>query len=306
MVSEPFLGRRSWSLWRRLPVVLRALLSALAVVIGGIQVWRYLIAANLAISPGAPWAAAAMVLYLWLYWRYLKGRGWPRSTSESRRRDLRAQQLTPTTWRWALVAGGSFMAATAPLTVILGRLFPLPRLLPDFLQRLPPLTLVSFLLMSSIVAGVVEEAAFRGYLQSPIERRHGPVLAILITSMVFVLFHLPGRPSVSPSYLFLVSLASLNYGILAYLTNSILPGLVLHASGDVASFALIWWFHVVLGPREQHGLPLDAAIRDPLLLTNCGEFVVLAVVSAWAFRRLAMHVNGTPRPATNPGHQADG
>lgn len=300
MISEPLFGERSWnvlSLWRRLPVVLRALLSALAVVVGGVQVWRYLIAANLGTSPRIPWAAAVMTVYLWLYWRYLKGKGWPRSTSEGRRRDLRAHRLSPTTWRWALVAGGSFMAATAPLTAILGRLFPAPHLLPDFLQRLPPLTLGSFFLMSSIVAGVVEEAAFRGYLQSPIERRYGPVLAILLTTMIFVLVHLPGRPSVSPGYLFLVALASLNYGFLAYLTKSILPGLVLHASGDAASFALIWWFQVVLGPREQHALSLDAAIHDPLILTNCGEFVVLAVVSAGAFRKLAMHVNGASRPA---------
>lgn len=134
------------------------------------------------------------------------------------------------------------------------------------------------------------------------------MIAILITSTIFVLFHLPGRPSVSLSYLFLVSLASLNYGILAYLTNSILPGLVLHASGDVASFALVWWFHGALGPREQHGLSLSDAIRDPLFLVNCGEFVVLAAVSAWAFRKLAskstVHRDPLPSPSlqrTKPG-----
>lgn len=296
MVGEPLFGgrvRSALALWHRLPVAFRAFLSALAVVIAGIQVWRYLIAANLAISAQIPWAAAAMAVYLWFFWKYLNGRGWPRSTGEARQRDLRAHPLTQTTWRWALAAGGSFIAAIAPLTVILDRLFPIPHLLPAFLQQLPPLTLVSFLLMSSIVAGVVEEAAFRGYLQSPLERRHGPVMAILITSTIFVLFHLPGRPTVSPSYLFLVALASLNYGTLAYLTNSILPGLVLHASGDAASFALTWWFHVALGPREQQGMSLGAAVRDPIFLTNCGEFVVLAAVSAWAFGKLAKQVHGS-------------
>ena len=300
MDTEPLPEERNWSvltIWRRLPVVARAILSALLVGVGGVQVWRYLIAANVGSSPRIPWAAAVMAIYLWLYWSYLSGNGWPRSTAEARRRDLRANHLSPITWRWALIAGGSFMAATSPLSALLRRLSPSPPLLPDFLQRLPPLTFVSFVLMTSIVAGVVEEAAFRGYLQSPIERRHGPVLAILLTSILFVLLHLPGRPSVSPAYLLVVALASLNYGILSYLTNSILPGLVLHASGDVASFAVFWWFQVVAGPREQHGLSFAAAVRDPLIRINSGEFVVLAMLSVWAFRRLTIHVNAASRPA---------
>ena len=270
---------------------------------GGIQVWRYLVAANLVVSPQIPWAMAVMAVYLPFFWQYLNGRGWPRSTSEARQRDLRAHPLSQTTWRWALAAGGSFMAATAPLTVILGRLFPAPRMLPAFQQGLPAVTLASVLLMSSTVAGMVEEAAFRGYLQSPLERRHGPVMAILLTSTVFVLFHLPGRPGVSLSYLFLVAVASLNYGALAYLTNSILPGLVLHASGDAASFALYWCFHA-LGPQEQHGLSLGAALRDRLFLTNCGEFLVLGAVSAWAFRQLAKRATaGSDQPPNRASQQ---
>lgn len=273
--------------WRRLPVLVRALLAASAVAIAGIQVWRQLISINLAVSPRIPWAAAAMAVYLWLYWSYLNGRGWPLSTAEDRQRNLRAHSLPPVIWRWALVAGGSFIAATAPLTLILGRFFPPTRTALDLLQRLPPLTLFSFLLMSSVVAGVVEEAAFRGYLQSPIERRHGPLMAILITSAVFVLAHLPGRSSVSPSDLLIVSLASFNYGILAYLTNSILPGLVLHASGDAASFGFHWWFEMTLGPRQWRRVSLPEALGDWRFLANCLEVIFLLTISAWAFRRLA-------------------
>jgi membrane protease YdiL (CAAX protease family) len=38
----------------------------------------------------------------------------------------------------------------------------------------------------------------------------------------------------------LIVIASVGYGILAYLTGSILPGAVLHASGDIMSFGLLW------------------------------------------------------------------
>lgn len=44
--------------------------------------------------------------------------------------------------------------------------------------------------MGAPVAGIVEEAAFRGYMQAPIERRDGLVVAILITGSMFALAHL--------------------------------------------------------------------------------------------------------------------
>jgi membrane protease YdiL (CAAX protease family) len=39
----------------------------------------------------------------------------------------------------------------------------------------------AWVILSTLVAGVVEETAFRGYVQGGIERRHGPVVAILVT-----------------------------------------------------------------------------------------------------------------------------
>jgi membrane protease YdiL (CAAX protease family) len=46
----------------------------------------------------------------------------------------------------------------------------------------------SVLLIGPMVAGVVEETAFRGYMQSHLERI-GPTFAILMTSAVFTLLH---------------------------------------------------------------------------------------------------------------------
>jgi hypothetical protein len=36
----------------------------------------------------------------------------------------------------------------------------------------------AFVITVSVMAGIVEEAAFRGYMQSPLERRYGPAAAI--------------------------------------------------------------------------------------------------------------------------------
>src|SRR5262245_35859965 len=93
-----------WRLWRRLPLAVRAVAGSLAAAVGGIQVWRYLVGANVAVSPRLPWAVPAMALYLFVYWKYLEGRGWPRSTSAVRQANLRARALGPSEWRWSLFA----------------------------------------------------------------------------------------------------------------------------------------------------------------------------------------------------------
>jgi membrane protease YdiL (CAAX protease family) len=88
--------------------------------------------------------------------------------------------------------------------------------------------------MSAVVAGVVEETSFRGYVQRPIERRHGPVVAILITGSLFGLAHLT-HPEVGLVLLpYYVAVAAV-YGALAYLTESIFPSMILHAGGNMVS-----------------------------------------------------------------------
>ena len=64
-----------------------------------------------------------------------------------------------------------------------------PQRLPD-LGNVPESTVIALLLMAAPVAGIVEEAAFRGYMQGPIERRHGLLVAILITGTMFAVAHL--------------------------------------------------------------------------------------------------------------------
>jgi hypothetical protein len=94
--------------------------------------------------------------------------------------------------------------------------------------------------MSSIVAGVTEEAAFRGYMQGPIERRYGLAAAILVSGTAFGLLHFPNHPAdvlvMLPYYIAGVG------GVwrLTWAANSILPALVLHSGGDVISLGRLW------------------------------------------------------------------
>jgi membrane protease YdiL (CAAX protease family) len=279
--------------WGRVPVVPRAIIVGLLVLIAGNGLPQGALVANLKISPAIPWSAPLICAYLWFYWQYVRGRWWPRSTAASRQQDLRARPLSPTLWRWSLAAGGLGIAALTALTYLLARLVPLGINFPDVLKSVPPLSLAAIVVAASVMAGIVEEAAFRGYMQGPIEKRHGPLLAILVVSIVFGLAHLTGFP-VTAARMFLVIMASVVYGILAHLTGSILPGVVLHATGDVVSFGQLWWSTLYVTSGQ--GSPSASAWRDPQLWLNGFETIVLGAGAVWAFYRLADVARCEPRP----------
>jgi membrane protein implicated in regulation of membrane protease activity len=64
------------------------LLGFVVLMLGG-SVSGALMFANLKLAPTLPLFLPATVLWLWLFWRYVRGDGWPRSTSDRRRTWLR-------------------------------------------------------------------------------------------------------------------------------------------------------------------------------------------------------------------------
>jgi membrane protease YdiL (CAAX protease family) len=229
-------------LWQRLPVIVRAILAGVVVTAAGTLPWAFFVQANQLFWLRVPWAIVPTGLYLWIFWRYLKGEGWPSVTSQARRVSLRANTLSADAWGAALVAGMLGLMALLSLAGLLGRLVRMPSEAQpiNVPPEMPSLTVFVLLLMASIVAGIVEEVGFRGYMQGPIERRHGPTVAILTTGVVFGLGHFLHHPdAVLPMLPFYLAAAAV-YGGIAYLTNSILPSLVLHAGGDVFSLMRLW------------------------------------------------------------------
>lgn len=163
------------SLWQRVPVIVRAILVGLLVNEVS-QLGAVFVFANLKFLPQVPWMLAATTLWLWGSWRYVSGSGWLQATRETRRRDLRATPLAGKVWRWSLLAGGPGLVSLVGLAFLTPRLAEIPRdafKFPIDLSAYPLWTVVSALLVVSVVAGVAEEAGFRGYMLSQIERRHG-------------------------------------------------------------------------------------------------------------------------------------
>ncbi len=276
-------------LWNRLPVLLRAIVVAeLIADIGGLMPDLFMVA-NLKFSPSIPWLLPATALWLWILWRYLNGEGWPRSTAESRRRDLRARPLSGTVWFWSLLAGGLAMVSVVGFSFLTTRLAKVPRdafKLPIDLSHYPIWTTASVLLTISAVAGVLEEAAFRGYLISQVQRRHGWIVAILISGVMFFVSHL-GHAYVTLAFLPFFLVVSSLHGFLVYLTRSILPSVVLHAVADVVVIPIQYGVigHLSVAPVWKTGM-------DPAFITSAVLIVIFGILAVPAFRRLATLTQG--------------
>jgi membrane protease YdiL (CAAX protease family) len=217
----------------KIPVIARAIVTGILVTGAFTIPWSLLAAANFKYWPSIPWSALVTAPALWLYWRYLKGRGWPVSTVESRRINLRALPLSTGVWGMSILAGMAGLGALLAFQSVLARLVWLPpeQQMPD-VSKMPSPTLAILIIMGSLVAGFTEEAGFRGYMQGMIERRHGPVVAILVSGTVFGFAHF-SHPQVGLAHLPYYIAVSAVFGMLAYLTGSILPGVVLHSFGDI-------------------------------------------------------------------------
>jgi len=273
--------------WRRLPVIVRAALIGGLVATLGTLPWALLVSLNIKYGSAVPWAVAPTALYLWFFWRYVRGAGWPRATAEARRTLARANPVPDDMWGLAIFAGLLGLVVVLLLQTIMSRLVTIPQQQDIDPSKFPLMTVFLWVLMSAAVAGVVEETAFRGYLQGPIERRHGPVIAILVTGILFGFLHFTHPEVTLVLMTFYLAVATV-YGTLAYLTNSIWPGMVLHAGGNVfAAFDLF-----ARGHSEWQGLGPPAKLiwetgADAAFWTSLAATLAVGAAAVWAFGMLA-------------------
>jgi membrane protease YdiL (CAAX protease family) len=213
--------------------VVFASLLGIAITLVGAGFWVSIAPMNLRWHPELPWAAAATTCWLVIMIAWLGGSGWPQGNSALRRFHLRLWRPEPGAWsgeNLATILGlvSILIASTVFWIVVQSGKAPI-----DVTPYSTTAIRFSVLIMGAVVSGVVEEVAFRGYMQSHLERI-GPTFAILVTSLIFTLMHanhgLQYLISVAPSF-FIVSVI---YGYLAQKSGSIIPGMVLHSTGDAA------------------------------------------------------------------------
>jgi membrane protease YdiL (CAAX protease family) len=275
-------------LWSALPTMIRAVLTGIAVGFAGTFPWAFLVGQNIRHGSSFPWAVPLTAVYLWFFWQYfVRGKGWPRQTSETRRTSARANEISGDVWGAAILAGLLGLVGVLLLQGLIGRMVALPPQRELDPSQYPLATVFLWLVMSAIVAGVTEETAFRGYLQRPIERRHGPLVAILIAGVLFGFIHF-SHPEVGLVLLPYYIAVSAVYGMLAYLTDSIWPSLVLHAGGNMFSALDLftrgrteWQLTVEPAPLIWTTGP-DAAFWGTLI-----GFLAVGGAALWAYAGLA-------------------
>lgn len=274
--------------WHRIPVIIRAALTGLLVATLGTVPWALLVSLNTRYWSSIPWAVPPTALYLWLFWRYfVRGAGWPRATADNRRACARANPVSDEMWGLAIVAGLLGLVVVLLLQTVMSRLVAIPAQRDIDPSKYPVATVFLWVVMSALVAGITEETAVRGYLQRPIERRHGPVIAILVAGVLWGFLHFT-HPEVTLVLLpFYVAVAAV-YGTLAYLTDSIFPGMVLHAGGNMfAAFGLFAGGH-----SEWQGLGAPAKLvwetgTDAAFWGSVAALLVVGVVTVGAYVMLA-------------------
>ena len=288
---------RRRTLFARIPAVVwsGAMAVLLATSVGG--VWTVLLASNMATSPAIPWAVAVMALLLWVMWQYLGGRWWPRSTSQARRRYLRAKPLPGQVFAWALVAGLLSIVALVGYWIVMFQLVKIPaRVLPSF-SGYPLLTVILVLVMASLVSSLAEEVGFRGYFLGILEQKVSGPIAIVIAALLIS----PGH-SLTQGFLWPIMLwyffSDVMFGTMTYLTKSILPGAVVHSIGLLIFFTLVWPYDA------QRGLVWETGANTGfwIAVAQAIIFTVLALLAFIRLARITKHthaVEGNPIPAAS-------
>jgi membrane protease YdiL (CAAX protease family) len=262
----------------RLPAVLWSALLAFLILFVGQTIWGFLLAANFKNSPRAlPWSVVTMAVALWLFWQYLGGRWWPHSSAVARKQALRANPVSRIMFADALLAGMFAVIALAGLWIVFFRLVKTPANVLDDPAKYPFLTIVLVVGMSSLVSPIVEEIAFRGYCQQILERSFSGPIAVLISSLLFMLAH--ANHGWYWTKLCVYFLAGVVFGAIARLTNSILASLPVHIFGDLTFFVLIW-------PRDSTRVSVTVGGADKWFWIHVAQAILFAAFAGVAFRRL--------------------
>lgn len=221
--------------WARVPALVRGPGLAISILILGQLPPGVFLVLGLRLTPTLPWFLAATLIWLLVYWSYLNGRWPPPGTTTRRRQLLRGGPLAPQTWLYTLLTGAFGMSSVLTVALLTGLVVELPPAAYDApidLSPYPWWTTLAVFVHLALVAGVVEEAAFRGYMLSIVQQRHGWAIGILSVALLFYAVH-RSHAYATLEFLPFFLAYSLLHGLLVCFTGSILPSVGLHAVGDL-------------------------------------------------------------------------
>jgi membrane protease YdiL (CAAX protease family) len=270
----------SRGVWASMPVVIRAVIGGILVGMIAANIWPILLGAL-----GMPVAAVAEVAFLALYTWWASGGGAPVRFRATRAYYFRVRPLSGMQWFWGCIAALSFAATIHAAIVLLFRFVPFPAAAfhrgYDFSFIASSQMRWLACVVSALSAAVCEETGFRGYMQRPIENRHGPVVAILISSLVFMLLHLTKDWALF-GMVPIVFLGGFLLGLLAWASGTLVFGILGHWIMDIGLFA--YWWTQIAGTFQQR--PIFEVGVDPAFFVECAAFAAMLVLVLAATSRL--------------------
>jgi len=272
-------------IWQQMPVLLKAILMiALVGIVGANGISVFLAALPM------PLSLIAMLAYLFLYSKFFSGSWGPKKTAETRKKYFRAGSLSPMLWKWSLLLAALFVLVFQSSLVVTFRLvqFPADRFSQGFGLESQPLWMAwAIILIAALSAGLTEETGFRGYGLVPLQKRYGQVLANIMISGMFVVFHL--NQAWAPLLLLHLFVLSFMMGEIAYATGSLLPGIIAHTVLDIVNFSY-WWTDIAgrfdYQPIAITGIDLHFLAWSVLFIVS-GVFLVLGLGKIKAVRMQA-------------------
>jgi membrane protease YdiL (CAAX protease family) len=261
-------------------VTLRAVVAGLLIAMSAANVWPLLL-----LNLGVPAATIIEGIFLALYVWWTGGGGPPRRWQAARAAAFRRKTLSQAQWAWGLVAAFFFAVTIHASLVLLFRYVPFPttafRHGYDF-SFIPALHLRWFaLVISAASAGICEETGFRGYIQQPIELRYGAPVAIAISSFLFMAVHL-SKSWALVGMIPIVLGAGLLLGLLAWSSESLIPGMIGHTMMDVGLFS--YWWSGTAGTFTARPIS-ESGVDGPFLLA-CGTFTISLSIVLLAISKL--------------------
>ena len=152
------------------------------------------------------------------------------------RRRLRINTISINTLLSIIIISIGFIIIVDELDRIVYKLFGHPEFLQELVEQLQITSIRNgiFIVFTTVLAApLVEEMLFRGYLQKVLEESWEDITkAILVTSLFFALVHF------NPFWIVQIYLLGLVLGYLAWRTNSIIPGIILHGFNNGFAVAL--------------------------------------------------------------------
>lgn len=276
----PASEHRSPRIWSRLPVSLRAIISGLLIALVAANMWPLLL-----LNFGVPVAVVAEAIFLSFYLWWAAGGGPPRTTQMSRATAFRRRTLSSAQWFWGIFAAVFFAVTIHASLVLLFRLvsFPMAAFRHGYDLSFTPSLPLKWLavLMSATSAGICEETGFRGYMQRPIEVRHGPLVAILISSTLFTALHL-SKSWATLGMVPIVFGAGILLGVIAFSSGSLIPGIIGHVLMDIGLFA--YWWTGIAGNFTARPIS-ETGVDRPFLIT-CAVLATSLVIELLAISRL--------------------